>query len=157
MDRETGLTSEPAAPNPAMADPQNPLPEPSFFWRRVIALAVTGTTLLLTWHNLEALHDLRDSAGLLNLSKWTLGFAALVLTYYFIAPSAAELTALVQSAKIIRGSQALAAMPAGPENPPAQPLPRAQGSSAAPAHLLGAVAPVSGGSDDEDAAPRGRS
>jgi hypothetical protein len=145
MDGETGLK----------VDPQNPLPEPSFFWRRVIALAVTGTTLLLTWHNLEALHDLRDSAGLLNLSKWVLSFAALVLTYYFVAPSAAELTALIQSAKIIRGSQALAAMPVSPENPPAQPLLPTQGSSATPAPLLAPVAPVSG--DDEDAAPRGRS
>ena len=99
-DQPVTISAPPA--DPITIDPQNPLPEPNFFYRRIIALVVTGAALGLTWHNLEALHDLRDADKLLELGKWTIGFAALVLTYYFIAPSASELTNMIQSAKIIR-------------------------------------------------------
>jgi hypothetical protein len=85
-------------------DAQNPLPEPSFFWRRVLAYVVVLAVLVLTGFALDTLHDLQDSAAVLNLAKWTLGFAAMIATYYYIAPSAAELTNIIQSAKIIKGS-----------------------------------------------------
>ncbi|HLP67183.1 MAG TPA: hypothetical protein VK181_06660 [Rhizobium sp.] len=161
MDGETGIKNEQpvtitAPPAQVTVDPQNPLPEPSFFWRRVLTIIITVATLLMTWHNLEALHDLKDSRDLLTLSKWLLALDAMALTYYFIAPSAAELTAMIQSAKIIRGGMTLAASPqtaAQGDSSPQTPLP--------PPDPLGrAVAPVSGdqgGDDDEDFAPKGRS
>lgn len=83
-------------------DPQNPLPEASFLWRRLLTFMVVIVALGLTWHAAEALHDLGSYGGLLELAKWTLGFAALIATYYYVAPSAAELTKLVQTARLLR-------------------------------------------------------
>lgn len=157
MDGETGIKNEQpvtitAPPAQVTVDPQNPLPEPSFFWRRVLAIIVTVAVLLMTWHNLEALHDLKDARDLLALSKWVLALDALVLTYYFIAPSAAELTAMVQSAKIIRGGMTLAAAPQAAPQSDSSP----QTASAPSEPPIVAPSPVSG-DDSEDAAPRGRS
>lgn len=97
-----------APPEVVTVDPQNPLPEPSFKWRRILAHMIVLASLALTWHAAEAFHDLGAPDQLLSLSKWTIGFAALIATYYYIAPSAAELTQIIQSARIIKGGISLA-------------------------------------------------
>jgi len=160
MDGADSVKNEPvtitAPPQQVTIDPQNPLPEPNFFWRRLIAIFVCVTGMGLTWHNLEALHDLKDPHDLLALAKWTLAFTALVLTYYFVAPSASELTNMIQSAKIIRGSMLMASNPpASPEIPAAQRDSGPPPATDTPEALIAPVAPDSG--DEEDAAPRGRS
>lgn len=85
-----------------IVDPQNPLPEPSFFWRRVIAMLISFTLLGIAWHNAIQLHDLGVSADLLEFAEWCIALNAFVLLCYFVGPSAAELTAMIQSARIIK-------------------------------------------------------
>lgn len=97
-----------AAPNVTI-DPQNPLPEPNFLWRRVLAFIVVIAALVLTSFIADSLHDLGAPDALLTLAKWIIGLAALISTYYFVAPSASELTSMIQSAKIIRHSLEVAA------------------------------------------------
>jgi hypothetical protein len=106
-DEPVTITAPPAAA--VTIDPQNPLPEASFFWRRVIAMLVTGFACALAWWTAEWLYDLKAAGSLLELTKLVIYGAGLVLTYYFIAPSANELTSLVQSAGIIRKSLDVAA------------------------------------------------
>ncbi len=106
-DQPVTISAPPAAA--VTIDPQNPLPEPSFFWRRILTLIVCIASLGLAWHNAEALHQLGRSDDLLIFAKWCIGLNALVLTYFFIAPSASELTNMVQSARIIQSSLKMAA------------------------------------------------
>lgn len=101
------ISAPPAAA--VTVDPQNPLPEPSFFWRRAITMVVSFGLLGLAWLNAIHLHDLGVSADLLTLAKWCIGLNAFVLLCYFVGPSAAELTSMIQSAKIIRSSISMAA------------------------------------------------
>jgi len=93
--------SAPPAPT-VTVDPQNPLPEPSFFWRRVIACAVTAFACTLAWITAGHLFALGDAERLYSLTKLVIIGAGLVLTYYFVAPSAAELTSMIQTAKLQR-------------------------------------------------------
>lgn len=101
-DEPVTIDAPPAAS--VTVDPQNPLPEPSFKWRRVLAYLVVAASLALTWHAVEVFHDLGAADQLLTLSQWVIGFATLIATYYYIAPSAAELTGMIQSARIIKSS-----------------------------------------------------
>jgi len=89
-------------------DPQNPLPDPSFMWRRVLTFLISLVLLGLAWHNAIQLHDLGDSDDLLSFAKWCIALNGFVLLCYFIGPSAAELTSIIQSARIIKGSINLA-------------------------------------------------
>lgn len=113
-DQPVTISAPPAAA--VTIDPQNPLPEPSFLHRRIIAYIVVLAVLGLCWHAAEAFHDLKAGAELLILSKWIIGFGGLIATYYYIAPSAAELTNLIQSAKIIRSGLDMAGKSRGDAN-----------------------------------------
>lgn len=106
-DQPVTISAPPAAS--VTIDPQNPLPEASFTWRRIITICVCATMLALDWYLATKLHDLGVSSDLLTFAKWNIVFNGLVLTYYFVAPSAAELTNIVQSASIIRHSLTTAA------------------------------------------------
>jgi hypothetical protein len=85
-------------------DPQNPLPEPSFFWRRILTFIVSFALLGIAWHNAIQLHDLGVSSDLLTFAKWCIALNGFVLLCYFIGPSAAEIISMIQSARIIQKS-----------------------------------------------------
>ena len=154
------ITAPPAAA--VTIDAQNPLPEPSFFWRRWISIIICANALVLAWFSAAWLTGGEQWGMLYGLTKLVIYFAALVLTYYFIAPSAAELTNMIQSAKIIgrgldvakqgaehrenRAEREQAAHFSAPASPDSQIPP------VVPDGLPGAVS----GDDEEDAAPRGR-
>lgn len=152
-----------APPNATVTiDPQNPLPEASFMWRRIITLGVVATLLALDWYLADKIHDLKSSRDLLTFAKWNIAVMAAVLTYYFIAPSAAELTNIVQSASIIRHSLTTAAETAlaAPQPPQSEP----KSSAASPDSQISEAAPGEAyrpPSDDltdlaQDAAPTSR-
>jgi hypothetical protein len=108
-DGSTGAKSDPvviSAPPAATVtvDPQNPLPEPSFFWRRVITMVLSFGLLALAWLNAYHLHDLGVSDDLLTFAQWCIALNGFVLLCYFVGPSAAELVSMIQSARIIRSS-----------------------------------------------------
>jgi hypothetical protein len=156
-----------APPNPPVTvDPQNPLPEPSFFWRRWIAILICANALVFAWFAAAWLVGGEQWGSLYGLTKLLIYFAALVLTYYFIAPSATELTNMIQSAGLMKKSldvaETAAKSAAGTAQSYAQ---RRFEGDAAPESRIPAP-PLSGApsaspaglpdSDEIDAAPRGR-
>jgi len=105
-DQPVTISAPPAAQ--VTIDPQNPLPEPSFFWRRWIAILICGNALVFSWFAAAWLVGGEQWQMLYGLTKLLIYFAGIVLTYYFVAPSAAELTNLIQSASIIKHSLSMA-------------------------------------------------
>lgn len=158
--------SAPPAP-PVTIDPQNPLPEPSFFWRRVIACSVAAFALVMAWWTAGRLYELQDAQRLYDLTRLVLMGAGLILTYYFVAPSAAELTSMIQTARLQRQAVTAAATAAeSVQNRPDSGQGARFGPSVAADSQIPESAPggpenrPSGDSADSgeiDAAPRGRS
>lgn len=155
------ITAPPAGS--VTVDPQNPLPEASFFWRRVLTFIVSFALLGLAWHNAIQLHDLGVSSDLLSFAKWCIGLNGFVLLCYFVGPSAAEIVSMIQSASIVKKSLGLAETATKqPENRPESPQsarfpPSASADSRiSPAAPGGAPAADSDDDDEIDAAPRGK-
>ena len=68
-------------------DPQNPLPESQWLYRRIFTWSFTAIQLgLLAWTIWRM-----PAADLQLVALWQLGLLALVVTYYLLAPSAPEL------------------------------------------------------------------
>lgn len=141
-------------PSVVQVDPQNPLPEPSFFWRRWIAIVICANALVFSWFAAAWLVGGEQWTYLYGLTRLLIYFGALVLTYYFVAPSASELTNMIQSASIIKKSLGVA------DTAAKQPAP-------APQTAISARLPSTGSTDSDfptapsdgpeiDAAPRGR-
>jgi hypothetical protein len=101
------ISAPPAAP--VVIDPQNPLPEPSFTWRRWIAIFICINALVFAWFSAAWLVGGEQWSYLYGLTKLLIYFAGLVLTYYFVAPSASELTNMIQSAGLMKKSLDVAA------------------------------------------------
>lgn len=97
-----------APPQQVTIDPQNPLPEPSFLWRRVLTMVVSTALLGIAWHNAIQLHDLGVSKHLLTFAQWCIALNGFVLLCYFVGPSATEIINMVQSARIIKSSLVMA-------------------------------------------------
>lgn len=72
-------------------DPQNPLPESQWLYRRIFTWSFTATQLgLLGWTIWRM-----PAADLQLVALWQLGLLALVVTYYLLAPSAPELARII--------------------------------------------------------------
>lgn len=68
-------------------NPQDPLPEGQWLFRRIFTWSLTVVLLgLLGWIIWRMPAD-----GLQLVALWLIGLIALVVTYYLLAPSAAEL------------------------------------------------------------------
>lgn len=73
------------------ADPQDPLPEAQWLFRRIFTWTLTVALLgLLGW-----LIWRMPAEALQLVALWLIGLIALVVTYYLLAPSAAELARLI--------------------------------------------------------------
>lgn len=156
------VISQPPGP-PVTIDPQNPLPEASFMWRRIFAAAISANALVFVWFAAAWLVGGAQWQFLYGLTKLMIFGAGLILTYYFIAPSAAELTNMIQSASIIKHSLTTAAETAagaaglGAGAPkPAAPAPQSQIPVTTPGGPPRASGVDLGNSADDDVAPRGR-
>lgn len=115
-------------------DPQDPLPEGQFLYRRIFSYVMAVVLLgLLAWivYRIDQSKDLADTAFWLIVLLWW------VVTFYMIAPSAEQITKIIQAARIVRSG---ASVPR-----PLQPEPREE-------------RPVDGHReyDEEDVAPRSR-
>lgn len=158
------VTAPPAAT--VTIDAQNPLPEPSFFWRRWISIIICANALVFAWFAAAWLTGGEQWAMLYGLTKLLIYFAALVLTYYFIAPSASELTNMIQSAGIIKKTLTVAETTqksaAGAQASYSQrrfesdPAPDSVIPEPAPGEAPGPPSDDLADSGEEDAAPRGR-
>lgn len=110
-------------------DPQDPLPEPTWLWRRLYVFAVSIAFLALialaahTLSQIAALHPETGIRALLTVIKWLIAALICVLTYYLVAPSAEQIVKMIQAARIKRTEVECAAHP--PPTPSApEPAPR---------------------------------
>lgn len=131
-------------------DIQDPLPESKWFWRRVFIYLTMGSMLWLLWIAIDImgkaaiLEPGEGIQGLVTSIKWMIGFNALVVTYYLLAPSGEQLTRMIQMGSMFRfgvqQAQRTIVRPDGSSEsagtlgkPPAPPVPPATGDGAAPA------------------------
>lgn len=126
-------------------DLQDPLPESSWFWRRVFVFAVTSAVLWMLWGAITQLGNVAlveprlGVPALLTLCKWIIGMTALMATYYMVAPSAEQLTKMVKVASLLQAGVQVAGKrvetPDGQKEeaktvrmPPAPPVPSPTGA-----------------------------
>jgi hypothetical protein len=109
---------------PPMVDVQDPLPESTWLWRRVFVFVVTG---FVCWQVHRAVDRLADIAitnpqlgvpAFVDLLHWLLALVILMVTYYLVAPSAEQITRMIQVARALRAgvnftSSAKATAPSG--------------------------------------------
>lgn len=85
-----------ASAPPVTVDPQDPLPESNWFWRRVFIFLLTATIMLGVFWYVDTLATaallLNETAikGLISLLKFALWLVAGLITLYLIAPSAEQ-------------------------------------------------------------------
>lgn len=130
-----------ASPN-LPTDLQDPLPESSWFWRRVFVFSVTAAVLWMLWGAITQLANVAlveprlGVPALLSLCKWIIAFTGMMVTYYMVAPSAEQLTKMVKTASLLKSGVQVAGYRAEtPEGhveeartvgvPPAPPIPGA--------------------------------
>lgn len=117
-------------------DPQDPLPEPSFLYRRVFsygtAISLIGLIAFVVWR-IEGDEQLREIALYLCLLLF------MVVTYYMVAPSAEHVVKMIQLGKLWRSSPPESLPPALDAEPTIVSVPVEQESGS-----------------DFDAAPRGK-
>lgn len=109
-------------------DPQDPLPEPSWLWRRIYVFVVSIVFLALITlaaHSLAELSEAQPETGiraLLKVIKWLIVALVIVLTYYLVAPSAEQIVKMIQASRIKRTEVECAAhhppTPSAPEPAP---------------------------------------
>lgn len=92
----TGPAATASPPQTAVADPQDPLPESNWFWRRVFVGVICAALLALVWYRTEVIGQAALSGkagavdGLVDLLKLSLYLTGLVIMLYLIAPSAEQ-------------------------------------------------------------------
>jgi hypothetical protein len=95
----TGPAAIASPPQTATADPQDPLPESNWFWRRVFVGVICAAILGLVWWYADDIGEvaLKGGAGaveavrgLVDLLKLSLYLLGLVIMLYLIAPSAEQ-------------------------------------------------------------------
>lgn len=78
-------------------DPQDPLPEGRWIYRRIFIWAIVMASCAgIGW----IIYQTDDPATLGNIAKLLVGLIALLSTYYLIAPSAEHIVRLVQGAAV---------------------------------------------------------
>ena len=77
----------------AETDPQDPLPEATWTWRRVFTYAVTAALLALLAYVIPRM----PAAELKGVAYWLIALVWTSITYYLIAPSAEHIVAVIQA------------------------------------------------------------
>jgi len=91
-----------------VSDLQDPLPESSWFWRRVFVFGVTIAVLWMLWGAITQLANVAlvepklGVPALLTLCKWIIAFTGMMVTYYMVAPSAEQLTKMIKTASLLK-------------------------------------------------------
>lgn len=91
-----------SASPPLIADPQDPLPESNWLWRRILAFAIVG---VIGWQQVMAGNRIArwgDSGSpkeaidaLLNMTHWHMGVLGGILLLYMVAPSAEQVAKIL--------------------------------------------------------------
>jgi hypothetical protein len=88
-------------------DPQDPLPEGQWLFRRIFTWSFIAIQLVLFGLTIRRM----PAADLQLVALWQLGLQALVITYYLLAPSAPELARILAE---IRGRLPFSRSPGDP-------------------------------------------
>lgn len=89
-------------------DPQDPLPEASWTWRRAFTYVLTAAILWMIWGAITRLGVAAAAdpslgiPALLSLCRYLLLVLVLVTTYYMLAPSAEQMVKLMQTAGMLK-------------------------------------------------------
>jgi hypothetical protein len=107
----------------ALSDPQDPLPESNWLWRRVFTFVALGCAFILLFALATATNrivgnvvgridtmDARNVAQItvvalntmLEMFKLMFWLATLTITYYMVAPSAEQITKVIQTAGLLK-------------------------------------------------------
>lgn len=161
-----------------LTDPQDPLPEANWLWRRVFTFACLAAAFLIAVGLSIALNrivgnivgrlDTMDARNVAQITvvainailrMFTLMFYVVIIisTYYFIAPSAEQITKMIQTARLLRdgvqiASRAKAETPEGRREETQATIGRPPQPVVPPA----TPAPEVASDDEEDFAPRSR-
>lgn len=84
------------------ADLQDPLPEPNWLWRRSYTFALSLISLGFVWYGAEAMFLMKRPEELFAITRYMIGILAFLILCYMVAPSAEQITKLVQASKIIQ-------------------------------------------------------
>lgn len=161
--------SEPAAAAtpPTTADPQDPLPEGNWLWRRVFVFAIAALLLAFKWWYAGALGNIALSVnpntpqgaitdaieGLIRTIRFDQYLLGGLILFYLLAPSAEQLVKIIQTARFLREggritSTAAAASPAGQASSystagkPPEPAPPAPEPAPAPRSIEDLLGPA---------------
>lgn len=88
---------EASAGPPPSVDLQDPLPESTFFYRRVFSYAVSVALLGLLGF---VIYQIDEAAELREVALYLCLLLFIVITYYMIAPSAEQVVKMLQTAKL---------------------------------------------------------
>jgi hypothetical protein len=91
-----------AGPSKNEVGGQGPLPETSWFWRRVFSYGFAVASLALVGWAMITLRDLNQPDLLYSLARYLLGVHVLVVTYYMVAPSAEQVVRTIKTASILK-------------------------------------------------------
>lgn len=76
---------------------KTPIPEGSFFYRRIFSYTLAVVLLFFTgW----IVYQLTDQKKLADTAFWILVLLWWVITYYMVAPSAEQIARIIQSARV---------------------------------------------------------
>ena len=103
---------------PHKIDPQDPLPETNWFWRRVYTFALSLISVAFIWYGLESLNAMRQPQHVFSITRYMVGVHVLLITFYMLAPSAEQIVKLVQAAKLLRAGVPLRQPPVLPTPAP---------------------------------------
>lgn len=97
-----------AQAKPPAVDAQDPLPEATWFFRRIFVFGLSVALLAMIWFKIDAVADVARAgsetaiAGLVALLKWCLATIGALILFYLLAPSAEQLTRLIQTARTLQ-------------------------------------------------------
>lgn len=89
-------------------DPQDPLPESKWFYRRIFTFVSTVTLLGIVWFRTNAMAEVAKSGsetaikGLVTTVHGCLWLIGALILFYLLAPSAEQLTKLIQTGAALR-------------------------------------------------------
>lgn len=156
----------------ALSDPQDPLPESNWLWRRVFIFGISMVLVYLLYGTVDRLGKIAVVQPEVGIPAFVAVVKLLILTlnavilYYMVAPSAEQITKLVKTASLLKSgvqvasraiirtpgkteeTQATVGLPPQPIVPPASPSTVAEDSAAAASEATS--------DDEEDFAPRSR-
>lgn len=90
-------------------DAQDPLPEANWLWRRVFVFATTAAIMWMTWGAITRLGTVavvvpaQGIPALLSLCKMMFWVQMILVTYYMVAPSAEQITKMMQTTSLLKG------------------------------------------------------